>query len=548
MAKLTRPPEEAGGSTIRALAAATRAGRLNRREFLALASIFGASAAGAYALIGVPLPARAQDDAPRRGGTLRIGMRVMDISDPRVFDWTEMSNVARMFCETLVRWEPDHTLSPQLLESWEVSEDARTYTLRVRRGATWNNGDIFDAEDVIFNIRRWCDTAKEGNSMAARMTSLIDPETGQLAEGVVEKVDDYTIRISLQRPDITLIPSFSDYPALIVHRDFDSTGNLAESPIGTGPFELVEIEIGARAQVKRRESGWWGGEVFLDGVEFLDYGTDQATIASAFEAEEIHVNDETPADYVEIMDGLGLERKETTTGATVVCRMNITQPPYDDPRVRTALQRAVDNSKVLALALGGLGAVAENHHVGPMHPEYAALPPVEADPELSRTLLAEAGRVDEEFELISLDGDWQFETANAVAGQLRDGGIKVNRTVFPGATFWNNWTSYPFSTTDWGARPLGVQNLALAYRSGEAWNETGFANAEFDAKLDEALGVFDPDVRREIMVDLETILQDSGIIIQPFWRNIYLHHTPAVKGYERAPAREIYLERVWLDE
>ncbi len=135
-----------------------------------------------------------------------------------------------------------------------------------------------------------------------------------------------------------------------------------------------------------------------------------------------------------------------------------------------------------------------------------------------------------------------------MAGQLRAAGLNVTRAVLPGGTFWNGWTSYPFSATDWGGRPLGVQALSLAYRSGAPWNETGFNDPEFDAKLDEALGIFDPDARRVVMADIETILQESGIIIQPFWRNMYLHHVPAVMNYVRHPSREMHFERVWLDQ
>ena len=79
---------------------------------------------------------------------------------------------------------------------------------------------------------------------------------------------------------------------------------------------------------------------------------------------------------------------------------------------------------------------------------------------------------------------------DAVAAQLRDAGIKVKRTILPGSTFWNDWVKYPFSSTNWNARPLGVQIWALAYRSGEAWNEFGYANPEFDALLSEALATF----------------------------------------------------------
>ena len=92
----------------------------------------------------------------------------------------------------------------------------------------------------------------------------------------------------------------------------------------------------------------------------------------------------------------------------------------------------------------------------------------------------EAGMGDFEHELISIDDSWRKPTTDAVAAQLRDAGIKVKRTVMPGSTFWNDWAKYPFSSTNWNMRPLGVQVLALAYRSGEAWNEAAFSNAEFD--------------------------------------------------------------------
>ena len=95
-------------------------------------------------------------------------------------------------------------------------------------------------------------------------------------------------------------------------------------------------------------------------------------------------------------------------------------------------------------------------------------------------LLTEAGHADTELELISLDDDFNRNTCDAVAAQMRDAGMKVKRTVLPGNTFWNDWLGYPFSSTEWNMRPLGVQVYSLAYRTGVAWNETGFSNAEFD--------------------------------------------------------------------
>jgi peptide/nickel transport system substrate-binding protein len=85
--------------------------------------------------------------------------------------------------------------------------------------------------------------------------------------------------------------------------------------------------------------------------------------------------------------------------------------------------------------------------------------------------MTEAGQMDTEFELISYEADYVKNPGDVIAEHCREAGFKVKRTVIPGSSFWNDWTKYPWSTTEWNMRPLGVQILALAYRSGEAWNE-----------------------------------------------------------------------------
>ena len=235
-------------------------------------------------------------------------------------------------------------------------------------------------------------------------------------------------------------------------------------------------------------------------------------------------------------------------GRTLVARTNVTQKPYDDQRVRNALQMAVDNNVVLQLGYAGRGTVGENHHVCPIHPEYAELPKKARDIEGAKKLMAEAGQADFEHELITVDDDWNKNTGDAIAAQLREAGIKVKRTVLPGSTFWNDWTKYPYSMTVWYMRPLGVQSLALAYRTGEAWNETGYSNPDFDKKLQEALSISDPDRRREVMKDVETIIQDSGIIIQPYWQKLYNHMNEKVKNYSIHPTFQMDLEKVWLEQ
>lgn len=536
---------------VRRWAAEARAGRFNRREFLAWATMFGASSATAYALLGQPTPAKAQfAGTPQQGGVLRVSMNVRAITDPRLYDWAEMANVARQFAENLVRWRSDYTFEPRLLEDWEITPDAKTYELRLRRDATWSNGDAFTAEDVAFNVRRWCEKSVPGNSMAARFAALIDDSVGRAKDSAIVIVDDHTLRLNLERPDATLIASMTDYPALIVHRDFERDGgDLAANPVGTGPFELVDVTEYKRAEVKRRTNGsWWGGEAYLDGVIWIDHGTDPAAEVAAFQNGEIDLNFETAPEVRDDMDDLGLSAAEQVTGATIVCRTRVEFPPYDDVRVRRALQLAVDNEDILYEGYYGAGEPAENHHVGPVHPEYFDLPEKpQRDVEAARRLLEEAGALDYEHELISIDDGWRRLTTDAIAAQLREAGVKVRRTNLPGPEYWDAWVKHPFSTTNWYGRALGIQILALAYRSGEAWNETALNDPEFDAALADAVKILDPTERRAAMEKVQRILQESGVIIQPYWQSILKHMSPKVRGEKMHQSFEMHFDLTWLD-
>ena len=532
-------------------------GQIDRREFLRYAVLLGMSVSAANAvarsITGQSLVTPAAAQSLPRGGTLRLGMRCQDLKSPHTYSWVESANSARQVLDYLAITGPDNITRPGLIEKWEASPDLKTWTLRVRRGVKWHNGRQFTADDVIWNLKHVLDP-KTGSSVLGLMKGFLldEVDTGDKDDkgnpkkstrlwdaNAIQKVDAYTVRLNGKTAQLAIPEQLFHYPLLIL--DPTDNGEFKVGSNGTGAFTLVESEVGRRQVLKARKD-YWGGGPYVDELHFIDLGDDPAAAVSALASKQVdglYAADITQLDALQKLPHV--QMYQVPTAYTATARVQPVKP-FDDKRVRQALRYAIDSNVILQIAHKGLGQVGEHHHVSPVHPEYAKLPMFQRDVARAKRLLAEAGYpngLDTEIACKPQPG-WELLAVQAMVEQWKEAGIRVKINVMPSTQYWEIWTKTPFGFTTWAHRPLGVMSLALAYRTGVPWNESKYSNPEFDRLLGMAEGTIDVAARREMMAQLEKILQEDGPIVQPVWRAIFTFMDKRVQGFKVHPTLYIF--------
>ncbi|HXQ40093.1 MAG TPA: ABC transporter substrate-binding protein [Candidatus Udaeobacter sp.] len=529
-------------------------GRLERREFLRMSTLLGLSATAAYALAGIAEPIAPAEAAT--GGTVTFSMRVAKIDNPAATDTDYCANIVRQVCDYLTRTTADNVTHPWLLESWKPSDDLKTWTLTLRRGIKWSNGDELVADHVIWNISRWLDE-KTGSSILGLFSSfmMVSYDTGTKdsagkavmgnkvwSDTAIQKVDDYTIQLNGKQAMLDLPESLFHYPALILHPK--ENGVFGVGSIGTGAFTLTEFELQKKAVLTRRD-GYWRRPARLDQLVFIDNGDDPAAAIAALASGQVDgMYEASTLQYATLQKIPTVAVHQVTTAQTAVARMQQDKDPFKDPRVRKAMRLAVDSKKVLEISYLGLGAPGEHHHVAPIHPEYYKLPAMKRNIAEAKKLLADAG-VPNGFEctiFCKKDPDWEAISVQAMVNMWKEIGVTVNMNVLPSAQYWDHWTTEAFAYTPWTHRPLGTMVLDLAYRTGVPWNESHYANPRLDALLDKADATVDVARRKLIMKDIEELMQEEGPIVQPVWRAVFTGVNKRVKGFKMHPTLYLFAE------
>ncbi|HWT79512.1 MAG TPA: ABC transporter substrate-binding protein, partial [Candidatus Methylomirabilis sp.] len=266
--------------------------------------------------------------------------------DPHVDSGGASSLVKGTIYSLLVRLNEKMEIVPDLAESWE-RPDNLTWTFRLRKNVKWHDGTNCTSADV-----------------KASMERILDPKTGAWARGdlrYVQRVDapdPFTVRFVLSRPDAALLATLAFANSLIAQKALIERGaDLKNQVIGTGPFKLASRQPGVQARLVRNEAYYLPERIHLDGITFNAY-PDDTSRTSALRTGAVDIIDYVPWKDMSIIEAdKKLALYSDREGAHMYLLMGVDKPPLDNPKVRQAINFALDRQSVLDTIFFGRGRV-----------------------------------------------------------------------------------------------------------------------------------------------------------------------------------------------
>lgn len=447
-----------------------------------------------------------QESYPRRGWTIETD------------DGFAMAYVG--FLETLVKVDYDGSMVPNLAESWSQVDDT-TWQFNLRKGVTFTNGEPFNADAVVKSLNYIINSPTPPRGITKTTFASIEAK------------DENTVLIKTAAKD-TLVPNRLTSPVTGILAP--SAYKAASGPIdpfntGTGPFILTE-EVPDQSLTVVKNPNYWGGKVNLDKVTIL-YVPDAQIRAGMLQTGEIDLDIHVPVEQVPVLkEDKNVQILELQTPRTTTLHMNLKKAPFDNVKVRQAINYALDKQAIVDATLEGIGAPA----IGPIAPSEGwfnkDLKGFTYDPEKAKALLTEAG-IEAGKLTVSL---WTYPTranlpptAVAIQKMLGDVGINVDIRIaqydpMEPEVLGGNYDMFIISrnhvldTYD----PVGF--FSSDYSCKGSFNMDQFCDPKFDELLAQASTLTDPEARNEIYRQLQTILVDDQAV------GAFLNYTVVIDG------------------
>ena len=452
----------------------------------------------------------------------------------------------------LVKLDTNLEVVADLAEGWEVSEDRTVYTFTLRNNAHFHDGRAVTADDVKYSWERALNPDTEsavaetylGDIVGARALAAGDADN---LEGV-SVVDDHTLQVTITDPFPYFLSKLTYPTSFVVDRaNVESGENWTDTPNGTGAFKLKVWQKDQLLVLERNED-WYGGTPALANAVYRIFAGSPIQMYERGEIDLTHIGANNIDRARDPANALNDDLREGTELCTSYLGFNVSQPPFDDQKLRRALTLALDVDKYLEVSLKGLSKHAAGFVPPGMFAHNESLDPSPFDPEMARQLLRES----------SYGG---MENPPPIKSYARNGaihwsweeilGLKVEAiTVFEFADFLKRLDNEEFGvfTAGWCADYPDPQNfLHVLFHSESPENRFAYSNEQVDALLEEASVEGDPERRASLYQQAEQIILED-------WVAVPLRHStnnvlvrPYVKGFELTPIGVPQLQHISIE-
>ncbi|MBB6453745.1 peptide/nickel transport system substrate-binding protein [Salirhabdus euzebyi] len=461
---------------------------------------------------------------PKQGGNVNIPI----VGDPIFNPWhpnayAESNIVNRVLFQGLTKPGLDNLPAPSLAEDWTPSEDGLVWTFNLKEGVKWHDGVEFTADDVAFTFNDLVLNASLGSNGASNYKAVKE----------VVVVDPHTVEFHLDRPFASL-PAYLAFNSEIlpahkfegVENPWEYTEFNKEAPVGTGAFQFDTYTSGQSLTLKRFDD-YHNGAANIETVTFKilpDVNTQIAQVLSN-ELDAFALEDTSSLKRLESADNLEIVTSDTTRYFWIAT--DLTNPLFQDVKVRQAMLHAIDRQAIIDSVLSGYGTIA-NSAITPDQEGYFKedLPTYEYNVDKAKALLKEAGWEDTNGDgILDKDGkDFSFEFDIALQGDLEQMAVLVQQYLIEvgfdvklNTLEWNAMIQKNIIERDfdmilnWWAYPTDPDVLAQYHSSnaGTGNNIPGYQNEELDALLEQGQSVGDPAERKEIYDQVQVHMAEN---------------------------------------
>ena len=482
--------------------------------------------------------------APRRGGTLRVGL---DADPPNMDPHQSTAAVDRQVFQNLfdklVDLNQDLEIVPMLATSWTIADGGRTYTFRLRPNVVFHDGTPFNAEAVKYNFERMLDRTFGSNRFGE-----VNLVTG------VTVVDDLTVRITLEKPYSPFLAVLSDRAGMMVSptaarrlgKDF------AREPVGAGPYKFVEKRPQERIVLERFDRHWDRTAGNVDRIIYRPFTDENARLAN-LRADELDIISQVPArDVPALRTDSKIRLLERSGLGWQGMWINVTVPPLNNKALRQALNAAIDRRTIVRVVFGETVTPGNGPFPPGMFthsaPANSRVP--ERNLDLARQKLREGGQPNGfALTLKITPGREVQQVGQVIQSMVADVGIRVNLEIVEFGTLLAQHDAGQFqaSLLGWSGRPDPDANIYGFFVTGGALNNSKYSNQRVDTLLDAARILTTNDQRRRAYAEIMAILNEDLPYLFIYWPKDYKTLGPKLQGFVHVPDGMVRLRHVWLN-